>query len=46
MSLFKNLEKKKAAEAKTKLEVGGYGELSKEEKRLLKIYYPNSDMNF
>ena len=45
MGLLKNLERKKAAEAKTKLEVGGYGELTKKEKELLKKYYPNSNMN-
>jgi hypothetical protein len=45
MGLLKNLEKKKAAEAKAKAEAGGY-DLNKKEKELLKKYYPNSDMNF
>ena len=45
MGLLKNLEKKKAAEAKSKLDVGGYGELTKKEKEFLKKYYPNSNMN-
>jgi len=45
MGLMKNFEKKKAAEAKTKLQVGGYGKLNAKEKELLKKYYPNSNMN-
>ena len=44
MGLKQKMEKKNAALIKTKVESGGY-DLTEKEKKLLKKYYPNSNMN-
>ena len=44
MGLIQKMEKKNAALIKKKTETGGYT-LTEKEKKLLKKYYPNSNMN-
>ena len=44
MGLIQKMEKKNAATIKAKVDSGGY-DLTEKEKKLLKKYYPNSNMN-
>ena len=45
MGLIQKMEKKNAATIKAKVDSGGY-DLTEKEKKLLKKYYPNSNMNW